>query len=391
MYCFFLVTLAETISYIMDFESVLSNSHTKKYLKETIDTNRIAHAQLFVGEEGVGTLPMAIAYATELLCKTGDAHTAIKCAHLNHPDLHFAYPTAITTQVKDHPTSSAFLEQWRQFVLETPYGSLFDWYQAIDIANKQGKIGVDDAKEITSKLSLKSFEGGYKVMIIWMAELMNTECSNKLLKLLEEPPAQTIFILVVENENLLLDTILSRCQITRFTKLGDEVISDALIKQGIDPSQAQKIAIRAQGNYNKALSFLNQNNDNQFEDWFVRWVRMAYSAKGNTEVLPLILAWSEEIAKEGRETQKLFLEYCLEVFRQALLANYGVESLVYIQFNSNSNFKIQNFAPFVHQNNIQAIQKNIEEAIYHVGRNGNSKLILTDLSIKLIRLIHTKG
>ena len=248
---------------------------------------------------------------------------------------------------------------------------------------------MDDAKEITSKLSLKSFEGGYKVMIIWMAELMNTECSNKLLKLLEEPPAQTIFILVVENENLLLDTILSRCQITRFTKLGDEVISDALIKQGIDPSQAQKIAIRAQGNYNKALSFLNQNNDNQFEDWFVRWVRMAYSAKGNTEVLPLILAWSEEIAKEGRETQKLFLEYCLEVFRQALLANYGVESLVYIQFNSN--FKIQNFAPFVHQNNIQAIQKNIEEAIYHVGRNGNSKLILTDLSIKLIRLIHTKG
>ena len=186
-----------------------------------------------------------------------------------------------------------------------------------------------------------------------------------------------------------MDTILSRCQITRFTKLGDEVICDALIKQGIDPSQAQKIAIRAQGNYNKALSFLNQNNDNQFEDWFVRWVRMAYSAKGNTEVLPLILAWSEEIAKEGRETQKLFLEYCLEVFRQALLTNYGVESLVYMQFNSN--FKIQNFAPFVHQNNIQAIQKNIEEAIYHVGRNGNSKLILTDLSIKLIRLIHTKG
>ena len=373
----------------MDFETVISNSFAVKYLKETIENDRIAHAQLFSGEEGVGTLAMAIAYATELLSKTGDANTKLKCEHLTHPDLHFAYPTATTIRVKDHPTSSLFLEEWREFVLSNPYGSLFDWYQFIGIANKQGKIGVDDAKEITSKLSLKSFEGGYKVMIIWMAELMNTECSNKLLKLLEEPPAQTIFILVVENENLLLDTILSRCQITRFTKLGDEVISDALIKQGIDPSQAQKMAIRAQGNYNKALSFLNQNNDNQFEDWFVRWVRMAYSAKGNTEVLPLILAWSEEIAKEGRETQKLFLEYCLEVFRQALLANYGVESLVYMQFNSN--FKIQNFAPFVHQNNIQAIQKNIEEAIYHVGRTGNSKLILTDLSIKLIRLIHTKG
>lgn len=388
MYCFFLVILAKTISYIMDFESVLSNSHTKKYLKETIDTNRIAHAQLFVGEEGVGTLPMAIAYATELLCKTGDAHTAIKCAHLNHPDLHFAYPTAITTQVKDHPTSSAFLEQWRQFVLETPYGSLFDWYQAIDIANKQGKIGVDDAKEITSKLSLKSFEGGYKVMIIWMAELMNTDCANKLLKLLEEPPAETIFILVVENENALLDTILSRCQITRFHRLSQEVITEALVKQGLSQPQAQKIALRSQGNYRKALSFIGKDNNRIFEEWFVEWVRMAYSARGNKGVLPNLLAWCEKIAKEGRETQKLFLEYCLEVFRQALLANYGADSLVYMEFQSN--FKIENFAPFVHHNNIAEIQRNIEEAIYHIERNGNSKLILTDLSIKLTRLIHAK-
>ena len=373
----------------MDFESVLSNSHTKKYLKETIEAGRIAHAQLFVGEEGVGTLPMAIAYATELLCKTGDANTAIKCAHLNHPDLHFAYPTAITAQVKDHPSSTAFLEDWRKFVLETPYGSLFDWYQAIDIANKQGKIGVDDAKEITAKLSLKSFEGGYKIMIIWMAERMNDECSNKLLKLLEEPPAETIFILVVENENLLLNTILSRCQITRFTKLGEEVIAKSLIKNGLAEPEAQRIAIRSQGNYNKALSLLKREEDSRFEEWFVKWVRMAYSAKGNKGVLPNMLQWSDEISKEGRETQKLFLEYCLEIFRQALLANYGTNNLVYIEFQSN--FNINNFAPFVHHNNIQEIQRNIEDSIYHIERNGNSKIILTDLSIKLIRLIHTKA
>ena len=226
-------------------------------------------------------------------------------------------------------------------------------------------------------------------MIIWMAERMNDECSNKLLKLLEEPPAETIFILVVENENLLLNTILSRCQITRFTKLGEEVIAKSLIKNGLAEPEAQRIAIRSQGNYNKALSLLKREEDSRFEEWFVKWVRMAYSAKGNKGVLPNMLQWSDEISKEGRETQKLFLEYCLEIFRQALLANYGTNNLVYIEFQSN--FNINNFAPFVHHNNIQEIQRNIEDSIYHIERNGNSKIILTDLSIKLIRLIHTKA
>ena len=226
-------------------------------------------------------------------------------------------------------------------------------------------------------------------MIIWMAERMNDECSNKLLKLLEEPPAETIFILVVENENLLLNTILSRCQITRFTKLGEEVIAKSLIKNGLAEPEAQQIAIRSQGNYNKALSLLKREEDSRFEEWFVKWVRMAYSAKGNKGVLPNMLQWSDEISKEGRETQKLFLEYCLEIFRQALLANYGTNNLVYIEFQSN--FNINNFAPFVHHNNIQEIQRNIEDSIYHIERNGNSKIILTDLSIKLIRLIHTKA
>ena len=221
-----------------------------------------------------------------------------------------------------------------------------------------------------------------------MAELMNTDCANKLLKLLEEPPAETIFILVVENENALLDTILSRCQITRFHRLSQEVITEALVKQGLTQPQAQKIALHSQGNYRKALSFIGKDNDRIFEEWFVEWVRMAYSARGNKGVLPNLLAWCEKIAKEGRETQKLFLEYCLEVFRQALLANYSADSLVYMEFQSN--FRIENFAPCVHHNNIAQIQRNIEEAIYHIERNGNSKLILTDLSIKLTRLIHAK-
>ena len=182
---------------------------------------------------------------------------------------------------------------------------------------------------------------------------------------------------------------MSRCQITRFTKLGEEVIAKSLIKNGLAEPEAQRIAIRSQGNYNKALSLLKREEDSRFEEWFVKWVRMAYSAKGNKGVLANMLQWSDEISKEGRETQKLFLEYCLEIFRQALLANYGTNNLVYIEFQSN--FNINNFAPFVHHNNIQEIQRNIEDSIYHIERNGNSKIILTDLSIKLIRLIHTKA
>ena len=371
----------------MEFKDILGYDHIKGYLKASVEAGRIPHAQLFVAAEGQGALPMAIAYASLLLAANNPKAQA-QCAQLAHPDLHFVFPTAANDKVKKDPVSSLFMTEWRAFLQAQPYGTLFDWLTYLGVEKKQANIGVNEAKEITSKLALKSFEGGYKVMIIWMAELMNTDCANKLLKLLEEPPAETIFILVVENENALLDTILSRCQITRFHRLSQEVITEALVKQGLSQPQAQKIALRSQGNYRKALSFIGKDNDRIFEEWFVEWVRMAYSARGNKGVLPNLLAWCEKIAKEGRETQKLFLEYCLEVFRQALLANYGADSLVYMEFQSN--FRIENFAPFVHHNNIAEIQRNIEEAIYHIERNGNSKLILTDLSIKLTRLIHAK-
>ncbi|MDO4880209.1 MAG: DNA polymerase III subunit delta' [Capnocytophaga sp.] len=373
----------------MNFQDIIGHIHTKKYLSEGIANGRIAHTQLFVGDEGIGVLPMVIAYATEIICANGHENARVKCNHLTHPDLHFAFPVATTKKIDKNPVSTLFMNDWREFVQNQPYGDLFDWYKFIGIDNKQGQIGVKEAEEITRKLALKSFEGGYKIMIIWMAELMNNDCANKLLKLLEEPPAQTIFLLVAENQNQILPTILSRCQVTQLHRLGDAAIEEGLIANGVGEDEAKKIALRAQGNYKKALEYANQTEDDSFEQWFVKLVRTAYSAKGNKASILDLLRWGDELSSKGREIQKQFLEYCMEVFRQALLLNYQANSLVYLQFPS-TKFQLKNFAPFIHNNNIQGIQEEIEKAIYHIERNGNGKAIFADLSIKLIRLIHAK-
>ena len=369
--------------------NILGYDTIKNYLQASVEAGRIPHAQLFVAGEGQGGLPMAIAYAT-LILSHDNPKAKTQCAQLAHPDLHFAFPTATNDKVKKDPISSLFMDEWRTFVKEQPYGSLFDWLVFLGIEKKQANIGVHEAKEIPNKLALKSFEGGYKVMIIWMAEKMNPEASNKLLKLLEEPADKTVFLLVVEDENALLDTIKSRCQILRFPPLSEKAIKEALIARGLADVEATKIALRAQGNFNKALQLMDnkESEETTFERWFIAWVRTAYRARGNKASIQGLLQWSDEINTVGREAQKQFLQYCAEVFRQAFLLNYTASNLVYMQFNDPT-FQLAKFAPFIHGNNIEAIHNLLEEAQLHVERNGNGKVIFTDLAIKLTRLLHT--
>ncbi|MGJ5643019.1 DNA polymerase III subunit delta' [Formosa sp. S-31] len=381
----------------MLFKDILGQDHIKNHLTQSVDNGRIPHAQLFVGPEGCGTLPMAIAYAQYILCKnsggennTGNESCNIKFKNLSHPDLHFAFPVTTTGSVKSHPVSSLFLTEWRQLLKEQPYGNLFDWYKVLGVENKQGQIGVDEAQDIVKALSLKAYEGGYKVMIIWMAEKMNAAAANKLLKLIEEPPSKTIFILIAEEEQNILNTIRSRCQILHFPVLSENVVKTALMQTyDLNESEAQKIAHQANGNYNKACDLVyHDSEDSQFEDWFVMWVRSAFKAKGNKAAIHDIITWSEDIAKNGREIQKQFLHFCMDFFRQALLLNYGATDLVYLE--PKTGFKLEKFAPFVHNGNILDIYDALQDAIYHIERNGNSKIILTDLSIKLTRLLHAK-
>ncbi|WP_298901123.1 DNA polymerase III subunit [uncultured Psychroserpens sp.] len=382
----------------MLFSEILGQEHIKNHLTKSADFGRVPHAQLFVGPEGSGTLAMAIAYAQYLLCKNtngenteGNDACNLKFKNLSHPDLHFAFPVATNDKIKSHPVSSHFMEEWRQLIDRQPYGNLFDWYRLLGIDNKQGQIGVDEAQDIVKALALKSYEGGYKVMLIWMAEKMNTSAANKLLKLIEEPPNKTIFILVAEDEEQIINTIRSRCQVLHFPPLAEEVIKEALIRNyQIPEPDAIKIAHQANGNYNKACDVVySDSEDTQFEEWFVYWIRSAFKAKGNKSAIHDLISWSETIAKTGRETQKQFLNFCLDFFRQALLLNYNAGDLVFME--PKTGFKLEKFAPFVHGNNIMDISNELQDAIYHIERNGNSKIILTDLSIKLTRLLHKKS
>ena len=379
----------------MRFSEVLGQEAVKQRLELALASNRLAHAQLFVGPEGSGTLPMAMALARKVLCETPEIQmeqqqaSHMKLDHYNHPDLHFVFPVAKQENSKIKPISDHFIQEWRSFLKEQSYGNLFDWYQLIGTEKKQGNISVEEAKEITQKLSLKSFEGGYKVMIIWGVEKMNTAAANKLLKLLEEPPAKTLFVLITENEELLLDTIQSRCQITYFKKLKETDIVKGLLLEGAQEKEARRIAVAAEGNYNKALDLYRKDSEElRFGDWFVFWVRAAFKAKGNKSAINELINWSEEVAKSGRETQKNFLQYCLSLFREALLFNYGLEEFQHTQIEVEQ-FDFKKFAPFVHESNIIAIQEAVEKAIYEVERNGNAKMIFTDLAIMLTRFLHT--
>ena len=382
----------------MQFSEILGQDHIKSHLTKSADLGRIPHAQLFVGPEGSGTLPMAIAYAQYILCGNQNGENSgtneacnIKFQKISHPDLHFVYPTVSTEEVKQKPKSLDFISDWRQFISQTPYGGLFDWYSHLGVQNKQGEIRVDDAQEILKSLSLKSYEGGYKIMIVWMADKLNTAASNKLLKLLEEPPEKTVFILISEHEEDIIQTIRSRCQILHFNGLSETNIANALVSRNqIESKLAAKIAHQAQGNYNKALHLIHNDSDEfPFDQWFVTWVRAAFKAKGNASAIQDLILWSEQIAALGRETQKKFLQFCIEMFRQALLLNYETKDLVYMEPKVEK-FKLENFAPFVNGNNINEIFKELSDAMYHIERNGNAKIILTDLSIKLTRLIHKK-
>jgi len=383
----------------MLFSEVLGQEHIKNHLTQSVENGRVPHAQLFVGAEGCGTLPMAIAYAQYLLCgntngenTNGNEACNLKFNNISHPDLHFAFPVTTSEKAKSHPVSSHYLEEWRQLIKEQPYGNLFDWYKLLGVDNKQGQIGVDEAQDIVKALALKSYEGGFKVMLIWMADKMNTACANKLLKLIEEPPNKTVFILITEDEEQIINTIRSRCQVLHFPPLAENVIKEALIKNySLDLAVATKIAHQANGNYNKACDLVyHDSEDLQFEEWFVFWIRSAFKAKGNKAAIHDLISWSDDIAKTGRETQKQFLLFCLDFFRQAMLLNYNATNLVYLEPKT-SGFKLEKFAPFVHNNNILEISEELQDAVYHIERNGNSKIILTDLSIKLTRLLHKKS
>ena len=377
----------------MQFSDIIGQESTIQRLQDSFHQNRLAHAQLFIGKDGYGPLPLAIAYANYILTESSKdkASCKIKCDQLTHPDLHFAFPVSTNEIIKKHPISKLFISDWRKFIKTHPYGSLFEWLQHIGIDNKQGLIKVDEAKEVMKTLALKPFESDYKIMIIWKAEKLNTEAANKLLKLIEEPNRNTLFLLVVEQEEELIQTIRSRCQAIYINPIEESSLSNYLVSNHqLIESNAKILAHQSQGNYNEALQIIEHSEYHDlFEKWFITWVRAAFKAKGNPSVIKDLIDWSGEIAGVGRETQKQFLDYCMQFFRQALLYNYQAKELVFLN-EQVKNFKFDAFSGYVHSGNIHQIAKTLEDAIYHIERNGNAKIILLDASIQLTRWLHVK-
>lgn len=362
----------------------------KEQLSHSLSKNRVSHALLFSGKCGYGTLPLVLWYAGQLLCSDKSEKCLNKTNEGQHPDLHFTYPVATTDVVKEKPKSVDFIHDWREFIKENPFANGYAWMQHIGVDRKLGLINKDQSYEILKTLSLRSFAGGYKIMIIWLPEAMNVESANKLLKIIEEPPTKTVFILVSEAAEELLPTILSRCQLIKVPRLTQLEVEEVLVQHfSVDPNLASEAAISAQGDVSLALDNLLYKSES-FEELFIQWVRNAFRAKKDASALVDIFDWSQEIAGwNNREKQKQFLSYCANIFRQALVQSYGAQDLVNHQIKSDS-FKWEGFAKFIHGANIVEILNEINDASFHIERNGNAKIIFLDMGIKMTRFIHIK-
>ena len=376
----------EYVSLDMRFDQIYGHRSQINALRESIALGRVRHGQLFVGPEGVGILGVAIAFMRSVFCQGSDSSACdLKFNRFTHADLHFVFPVASNAKVKSKATSTLFLEDWRMFLEKTPAGTLFDWYQQIEVENKQGQIGVLDAEEIIKRMSLKSYEGGWKGVIVWQADKLNTAAANKLLKLVEEPPEKTLLVFISNHEDRVLETLRSRCQLINFLLLSDTEISKALVANGASQEQAKTLSIQSNGQLSRAIHMMNADNI-PFEKWFVSWVRTAFKAKQNKGSVVELLNWSQKIAQVGRETQKQFLLFSIDLFRQALLIQYDIDELA--TYIPQSAFDLNRFAKYVHNGNIQLIISELESGFAHIERNGNAKMIFCDLSLKLTRHIN---
>lgn len=395
----------------MLFKDIVNQNEVKQKLVDLVKNNRLSHALLFLSPEGCGSLPLAIALSQYLVCEKinkktvydfslfenssapektvqitlndacGTCPACIKANQLIHPDIHFSYPV-IPKKSGDKPISTDYISEWREFITQYSYGNIYDWLQFIGAENKQGNITAEECNDIIRKLSLKSFESEYKILIMWMPEYLGN-AGNKLLKLIEEPPPNTLFILVAENESLVIPTIVSRTQLVKIPPLEIEDIETSLImRAGIPGEQARQIASVSQQNYREALQLLQHAE----EDWqgFLRdWLNAILKTGTIAQV-----KWVEEISRIGRERQKQFLHYFSHLLEQAIRLKIMGEQQINISENEKDfAIRLNRIADISQQ---QAINEELDNAIYYIERNANAKILFLALTIKLYHIIANK-
>jgi len=380
----------------MLFRDIIGQDDVKRRLIRTVKEGRVSHAQLFTGPEGSRKLALALAYAQFINCKNrvwpndenqagdscGTCPSCVKYQKLVHPDLHFIYPISSTKEIKK-PLSRDFLQTWRQVLLQNNYRlTLFDWYEAIGIEKKQGIINAEDCSEILRTLSYKSYESEYKVMVIWMAEKLFHAAAPKILKILEEPPDKTLFILITENQDQIINTILSRCQVVRIPRLTDENLTDQLTKEMPELNGKTGTVIPlAEGNYTKACKLLLENEEESYQvENFIKWMRLCYAG----DILKMH-DFVSEIARIGRERQKSFLAYSSRIIRNGMLLHYSVPKLT--RLNDEEMEFVEKFRHFITHVNILQMAENLDVAQYHIERNANPNILFMDLSFTMAGLL----
>lgn len=371
----------------MLFKQIIGQTDVKDRLLGMVSEGRIPHALLFTGPEGCGNLPAAFAFAQYLFCKNktaddacGQCPSCLKAGKLAHPDLHLVFPIA---KSKDVRKSDDVVKEFRELFLEQPYMSLNDWFNTLDAENKQPIIPTEESNDIIKKLSYTSYEGGYKIMVIWQPEKMNAESANKLLKILEEPPDQTLFVMVCNHPEQLLATIISRVQQIPFYKLTTDDITKALVGQyGCQEQAARQASLLSDGDYREAQLLLQHNDAGSgFLAHFRAFMLIALKFDAFKAT-----AWVDDNAKSGRERQKQFLQYSLEIFRDCLMLNYAGPELV--RHSGEEKEFLNKFARFVHRRNYEKLVEEFNSAYYYVERNANPKILFMDLMLKTNELIN---
>ena len=371
----------------MKFNEVIGHDRIKKHLVNMVRENRVSHAQLFGGPEGVGKINLALAFAQYLNCQDrqgddscGVCKSCVKYSKLIHPDLHFVFPVVKSVKHKN-PVSDSYIAEWRQFVLDQKYFNIRQWFTFLD-ADKQGLIYSQESQEIIKKLSLKTFEAKYKVMIIWLPEKMHVAAANKLLKLLEEPPAGTVFLLISDNPSEILGTIQSRAQMLKIPALGKADISKALQAEfDLSLEECDRFAKLSVGNFVAAREIVSKGEERTFFfDKFVSMMRSAYGRK-----LFELIDWCDEMNKQPKERQKNFFEFALRLIRENFMMNIQEEDLLYLT-PEEENFSVR-FSPFINDNNVLQLSEEFSLAHSHLEQNGNARIILMDLCLKVIMLL----
>ncbi len=368
----------------MDFSEVIGQEEAKQRLLAMEESGKLPHALLLCGPEGCGKMALALAFACHLLSRKSNANVEAMLRQLAHPDLHFSFPTIkLPSMSSDHkPVSDDFAQAWHQLILSTPYFALDDWLAAMGAENQQAIITAGESDLLIRKLSMKSSQGGYKVSVIWLPERMNIECANKILKLIEEPPSQTIFIMVSEAPDLLIETIRSRTQRIDMKRIETSSIAQELIaRRALDEATAQRIARLSNGSWLKALQTLAANSETaDFLKDYQQLMRLAYMRD-----IKQLKRWSEEMASYGREKQKRLLTNMLRLTRENFIYNFSIPDLNYMSVQEEEFSK--KFARFINEDNVLAFNELLNLCIRDISQNANGKMVFFDLALKTIMLL----